>query len=104
MAANPVRVAAAAALVGAAAAYDNGSRSRLPPMGWSSWVALGPGAQPPQFDFCDEFSVTQSIEALMALGLPQLGYTHVHLDDCCEIRRRREMMGGGGGRGRKWGV
>lgn len=31
--------------------------SRLPTLGWSSWVALGPGAEHPIFDFCDEQSV-----------------------------------------------
>lgn len=41
-------------------AYDNGApHSRLPPLGWSSWVALGPdaksdAAKAPIFDFCDE--------------------------------------------------
>lgn len=49
--------------------YDNGSPfSRRPPLGWSSWVALGPAwpgpeAQPPIFDFCDETSVKLAIDA-----------------------------------------
>ena len=35
-------------------AYDNGAPgSRLPVLGWSSWVALGPGAEHPIFDYCD---------------------------------------------------
>jgi alpha-galactosidase len=76
------RLAAAAALATAALGYDNGSRSRLPPMGWSSWIALGPGASPPIFDYCDEPSVLASIDALVALGLPDHGYTAAHLDDC----------------------
>lgn len=43
------------------AAYDNGAPySRLPTLGWSSWVALGPGAEHPIFDFCDEQSVMVS--------------------------------------------
>ena len=58
-AASTLRAAARGALAaGAAFAYDNGAPyARLPSMGWSSWVALGPGASPPVFDFCDEFSV-----------------------------------------------
>jgi hypothetical protein len=45
-------------LAPAATAYDNGApHSKLPPMGWSSWVALGPGADHPIFDFCDEQGV-----------------------------------------------
>jgi hypothetical protein len=63
--------------------YDNGApASRLPPMGWSSWVALGPGAAPPVFDYCDEFSVKSSVDAFVALGLKDAGYQMIHLDDC----------------------
>lgn len=51
-------------------------------MGWSSWIALGPGAEAPIFDFCDEFSVKASIDALVALGLRDVGYRSAHLDDC----------------------
>ena len=49
--------------------YDNGApHSRLPPLGWSSWVGLGrqwpgPEAQAPEFDFCDEASVKLSVDA-----------------------------------------
>jgi hypothetical protein len=40
------------ALVGVVAAYDNGAPgSRLPVLGWSSWVALGPGAER-ELTFC----------------------------------------------------
>ena len=53
----------ALALVSEASAYDNGSPARLPPMGWSSWIALGPGATPPIFDYCDEFSVKASVRS-----------------------------------------
>ena len=66
-----------------AAAYDNGAPfSRLPVLGWSSWVALGPGAEHPIFDFCDEFSVMQSIDAFVDVGFYEAGYRHFHLDDC----------------------
>jgi hypothetical protein len=42
--------------------YDNGSpNSRLPVMGWSSWVALGPGAEHPIFDYCDEQNVKNAM-------------------------------------------
>ena len=41
-----------------AAAYDNGApRSRLPPLGWSSWEAFGPGTEHPIRDYCDRNSV-----------------------------------------------
>ena len=72
-----------AVLAPAISGYDNGSpHSRLPPLGWSSWVALGPGAKHPIFDFCDEFSVLQSIDAFLEVGLHGAGYRHYHLDDC----------------------
>jgi hypothetical protein len=46
----------AALLFTAVLAYDNEApNSLLPPLGWSSWVALGPGAEHPVFDYCDEF-------------------------------------------------
>lgn len=64
-------------------AYNNGApNSRLPALGWSSWVALGPGAHHPVFDYCDESSVMHSIDAFMAVGLYDAGYRHFHLDDC----------------------
>ena len=64
-------------------AYDNGApNSRLPPLGWSSWVALGPKAQHPIFDYCDETNVKHAIDAFHAVGLYDAGYRHFHLDDC----------------------
>ena len=70
-------------LLSTTVAYNNGApNSRLPPLGWSSWVALGPGAEHPTFDFCDEASVQASIDAFHDVGLYQAGYRHFHLDDC----------------------
>mmetsp|Transcript_17001 Transcript_17001/g.47647 ORF Transcript_17001/g.47647 Transcript_17001/m.47647 type:complete len:438 (-) Transcript_17001:101-1414(-) len=77
-----------ALLVAPAAGLDNGApRSRTPPLGWSSWVALGPGwpgpdAQPPKFDYCDAASVKASADAFFDVGLYAAGYRHFHLDDC----------------------
>ena len=69
--------------VGAVQAYDNAApHSRLPPMGWSSWVALGEGYDHPEFDFCDEATVKMSADAYAAVGLYDAGYRHFHLDDC----------------------
>lgn len=75
-------------LVAVVAAYDNGApHSRTPPLGWSSWVGLGPKwsedkAEAPIFDFCDEASVRASVDAFHAVGLYDAGYRHFHLDDC----------------------
>jgi len=64
-------------------AYDNGARfARLPTLGWSSWVALGPGAEDPVFDYCDEFSIKAAADAFIEVGLFDAGYRHFHLDDC----------------------
>lgn len=67
----------------------------MPPLGWSSWVALGPKAdsseaQEPIFDFCDEVSVKASIDAFMSdeVGLYKAGYRHFHLDDCWADKER----------------
>eukprot|EP00051_Salpingoeca_urceolata_P027329 m.481035 g.481035 ORF g.481035 m.481035 type:complete len:650 (-) comp22029_c0_seq1:150-2099(-) len=71
------------AFAASAVAYDNGAQhSRLPPLGWSSWVALGPGAHHPIFDFCDEESVKAAADAFVDVGLYDAGYRHFHLDDC----------------------
>mmetsp|Transcript_3652 Transcript_3652/g.9266 ORF Transcript_3652/g.9266 Transcript_3652/m.9266 type:complete len:509 (+) Transcript_3652:53-1579(+) len=81
-------------LVLPAAAYNNGApHSRMPPLGWSSWVALGKGwdteaASAPEFDFCDEVSVKASIDAFHSVGLYDAGYRHFHLDDCWADRQR----------------
>jgi len=84
------------AAAGPVAAYDNGApNSRLPPLGWSSWVALGKGwstdkPASPSFDFCDEVSVKASIDAYLTVGLYDAGYRHFHLDDCWADKHRNE--------------
>lgn len=82
-------------LLQGAAAYDNGApHARLPPMGWSSWVALGPGAEHPIFDFCDDASIRAAADALVSdeLGLYDAGYVHFHLG---ESRATEEWCSGG---------
>lgn len=64
-------------------AYDNSAPgARLPVLGWSSWVALGPGAEHPIFDYCDEHSVKAASDAFVSLGFKDYGYRAFHLDDC----------------------
>ena len=76
--------------------YDNGAKnSRRPPLGWSSWVALGPQwqtshAEAPVFDFCDETSAKLSVDAFHSVGLYDAGYRHFHLDDCWADKERNE--------------
>ena len=70
-------------LFAATFAYNNGApNSKLPALGWSSWVALGPGAEHPIFDYCDESGVMAAVDAFHAVGLYEAGYRHFHLDDC----------------------
>jgi alpha-galactosidase len=76
-------------LLDLATAYNNGSpNSRLPPLGWSSWEAFGPGTSHPVRDYCDENSVLAGVEAFFANGLYDAGYRHIHLDDCWSIVER----------------
>jgi hypothetical protein len=66
---------------GYTSAYNNGAPgSKLPVLGWSSWVALGPGEAHPIFDYCDEASVKAAADAFVAVGLKDAGYTGFHLD------------------------
>jgi hypothetical protein len=82
MMATYVSLAMAVAMLPGAAAYDNGAPfSRLPTLGWSSWVALGPEAAHPIFDFCDEQSVMAAADAYIEIGLFEHGYRSFHLDD-----------------------
>jgi|EP01046_Picozoa_sp_COSAG06_P050570 alpha-galactosidase len=93
MARPPGRLAAATALplvlglllllAGRASGYDNAAPlSRTPMMGWSSWVALGPGSSHPELDFCDAASIMAAADAMVQTGLVAAGYTAFHLDDC----------------------
>jgi len=81
-------------LVRHAVAYDNDApHSKMPMLGWSSWVALSPktdteAADAPLFDFCDEVSVKASIDAYHEVGLYDAGYRHFHLDDCWADHKR----------------
>merc|ERR1712032_1650752 len=84
----------AASLFAGGFAYDNDApHSRMPPLGWSSWVGLGPDwdtaeGKAPVFDFCDEVSVKASIDAYHAVGLYDAGFRHFHLNGHNRIRAR----------------
>eukprot|EP01050_Picozoa_sp_SAG11_P043794 SAG11_NODE_20939_length_435_cov_1.008929_1_plen_87_part_01 len=61
-------------------AYNNGApHSRLPPLGWSSWEAFGPGKQHPIRDYCDTNSMMAAADAFFETGLYDAGYRHMHL-------------------------
>ncbi len=85
-------------------AYPNGApNARLPTLGWSSWIALGPAGSPPVFDFCDEASVKASADAFIALGLYDAGYRHFHLrvrgglgEESARVARAQEESGARG--------
>ena len=64
-----VFLALCAAMLAPAAAYNNGApHSRTPPLGWSSWVGLGPVGEHPIFDYCDEASVKVGWAGTSKLG------------------------------------
>lgn len=48
----------------------------------SSWIALGPGAEHPVFDYCDDAGIRAAADAFIDVGLYAAGYRHFHLDDC----------------------
>jgi hypothetical protein len=64
-------------LAAGVAAYDNNAPgARLPTLGWSSWIGLGPNGQHPVFDYCDEASVRAAADAFVEIGLYEAGYRH----------------------------
>ena len=83
------------AVVSVVGAYDNGApHSRMPPLGWSSWNALGSydaatntGGMP-QHDYCDAAGIKATIDAFHDLGMYAVGYRHFHLDDCWSATAR----------------
>ena len=54
---------------------DNGL-AMTPPLGWSSWVAVG------ELDFCDEQSLKESADALVSTGMAEAGYKTLMISDC----------------------
>ena len=80
---GPVKVLA---LLHAALAYDNGM-ARRPPMGWNSWCTDSlcnlAGHDP-----CNEHMVISTVDAMVAQGMPELGYNYVTLDDCWSAKER----------------
>ena len=67
--------------------YNNGI-GELPAMGWSTWCSVGNcGA-----DLCYENEIKEIIDALYSNGMYQLGYNHIHLDDCWGACHRTEGL------------
>ena len=56
---------------------DNGV-ARTPPMGWNSWYDLAGSASVAAMN---ESMVMRTVDAMVALGLPKLGYRYISLDD-----------------------
>lgn len=64
-------------------AYDNRApESRLPPLGWSSWVALAGSPCGHAFDYCSEKSVKAAADNFHTVGLYDAGYVR-SLSTCC---------------------
>ena len=60
--------------------YNDAPDSRLPPLGWSSWVALAPGGSCGHaFDYCSEKSVKAAADNFHAVGLYAAGYVRCSL-------------------------
>ncbi|MGO9411882.1 MAG: glycoside hydrolase family 27 protein [Spirochaetia bacterium] len=61
--------------------------ANTPPMGWNSWNGFGPRVS--------EDLVRQTADSLVSLGLRDLGYRYVVIDDCWALRERgrnRELV------------
>ena len=71
-------IVAAAAACRTATAYDNGSPTLRPPLGWESWCSVGPC----RTDLCTERQVMETVRALRTTGLFAKGYKWVVLDNC----------------------
>ncbi|KAF9697352.1 hypothetical protein EKO04_004872 [Ascochyta lentis] len=74
----------AATLLTGAAAINNGL-AVTPPMGWNNWNAFG-------CDVSEDLLYTTS-EQILSLGLRDLGYDHVVLDDCWQDVKGRDENG-----------
>lgn len=77
--------------VSAAAGLDNGL-ARTPPMGWLSWERYGCNTDCNQFPSqCISADLYLSMaDKLVDLGLSDLGYKYVNIDDCWSMRERSE--------------
>ncbi|KAK7975444.1 hypothetical protein PG989_013907 [Apiospora arundinis] len=73
-----------AVLAGGVAAINNGL-AITPPMGWNNWNAFG----------CDvsEHLLLSTSEQIVSLGLRDLGYQYVVLDDCWQQESGRDQNG-----------
>ena len=77
-------------LAGWCSAYDNGApNSKLPPMGWSSWVALSgdPAGCGHAFDYCSDRSVRQAAQDFHTVGLYDAGYVSPRPPSAAPFRR-----------------
>ncbi|MER7199780.1 alpha-galactosidase [Streptomyces sp. CB01635] len=54
--------------------------AQTPPMGWNSWNAVGCGV--------NEKLITDTADRFDALGLKDLGYEYVNIDDCWDLKQR----------------
>ena len=76
-------IVAAAAASRTATAYDNGSPTLRPLLGWESWCSVGPC----RTDLCTERQVMETVRALRTTGLFAKGYKWVVLDNTPRSRR-----------------
>ncbi len=88
-----VRVSFCALLVSGVNSLDNGL-ARTPPMGWLSWERFGCELDCRSFpNSCISENLYASMaDKLVELGLSDLGYTYVNVDDCWS-KLRREVDG-----------
>jgi alpha-galactosidase len=62
-----------------------GVSAATPPMGWNSWNMFGSRVS--------EAAIREAADAIVELGLKDLGYQYVVIDDCWSIKGRRDGNG-----------
>src|SRR5688500_18182542 len=62
-----------------------GILAATPPMGWNSWNMFGSRVS--------EAAIRETADAMVELGLKDLGYQYVVIDDCWSIKGRRDGNG-----------
>ena len=62
-----------------AAAYDNGTPTQKPLLGWQSWCSVGKCGT----DHCYDFAIKETAQALVSSGLAALGYKWIVVRKFC---------------------
>lgn len=70
-------------MISGVAAYDNGVALR-PALGWNTWCTLSDchNGDNQFFDRCNEWEIKSMAQAMIDIGLKDVGFEYINLDDC----------------------